>query len=68
MNASPDVVLLDVHLPGGGGRFVITGVHQKHPEVAFLALSASDASDDVVGVVRAGAERIRDQGHQPGAN
>lgn len=51
----PDVVLLDVHLPGGGGRFVITGVHKKHPEVAFLALSASDASDDVVGVVRAGA-------------
>ncbi|HJU51839.1 MAG TPA: response regulator transcription factor [Acidimicrobiia bacterium] len=51
----PDVVLLDVHLPGGGGRFVIEGVRGKHPEVAFLALSASDAAADVVGVVRAGA-------------
>jgi DNA-binding NarL/FixJ family response regulator len=51
----PDVVLLDVHLPGGGGRFVIEGVRRKHPEVAFLALSASDAATDVVGVVRAGA-------------
>jgi DNA-binding NarL/FixJ family response regulator len=51
----PDVVLLDVHLPGGGGRFVIEGVRRKHPEVAFLALSASDAAADVVGVVRAGA-------------
>lgn len=51
----PDVVLLDVHLPGGGGRFVIEGVHRKHPQVAFLALSASDAAADVVGVVRAGA-------------
>ena len=51
----PDVVLLDVHLPGGGGRFVIEGVHRRHPQVAFLALSASDAAADVVGVVRAGA-------------
>jgi DNA-binding NarL/FixJ family response regulator len=52
---APDVVLLDVHLPGGGGRRVITGVHKRKPEVAFLALSASDAAEDVVGVVRAGA-------------
>lgn len=51
----PDVVLLDVHLPGGGGRFVIDGVQRKQPGVAFLALSASDAAADVVGVVRAGA-------------
>jgi DNA-binding NarL/FixJ family response regulator len=51
----PDVVLLDVHLPGGGGRFVIEGVRRKHPAVAFLALSASDAAADVVGVLRAGA-------------
>ena len=51
----PDVVLLDVHLPGGGGRFVIEGVRRKHSQVAFLALSASDAAADVVGVVRAGA-------------
>jgi DNA-binding NarL/FixJ family response regulator len=52
----PDVVLLDVHLPGGGGAYVITRVHRKHPEVAFLALSASDAADDVISVVRAGAK------------
>jgi DNA-binding NarL/FixJ family response regulator len=52
---APDVVLLDVHLPGGGGRFVIEGVRRKHPQVAFLALSASDSAADVVGVVRAGA-------------
>ncbi|HJU80459.1 MAG TPA: response regulator transcription factor [Acidimicrobiia bacterium] len=51
----PDVVLLDVHLPGGGGRYVIEGVHRAHPQVAFLALSASDAAADVVGLVRAGA-------------
>ena len=51
----PDVVLLDVHLPGGGGRYVIEGVRKTHPEVKFLALSASDAAEDVVAVVRAGA-------------
>lgn len=51
----PDVVLLDVHLPGGGGRFVIEGVRRKNRKIAFLALSASDAAGDVLGVVRAGA-------------
>ena len=51
----PDVVLLDVHLPGGGGRYVIEGVRKTHPDVKFLALSASDAAEDVVAVVRAGA-------------
>ncbi|HKX76876.1 MAG TPA: response regulator transcription factor [Acidimicrobiia bacterium] len=51
----PDVVLLDVHLPGGGGRFVIEGVHKHHPGIKFLALSASDSPQDVVAVVRAGA-------------
>lgn len=53
--AKPDVVLLDVHLPGGGGRAVIEGVHATHPDVRFLALSVSDAADDVIGVIRAGA-------------
>ena len=52
---TPDVVLLDVHLPGGGGRYVIEGVKKSHPEIKFLALSASDAAEDVVAVVRAGA-------------
>lgn len=51
----PDVVLLDVHMPGGGGRAVIEGVLSEHPEVRFLALSVSDAPEDVIGVVRAGA-------------
>lgn len=51
----PDVVLLDVHLPGGGGAEVIRGVHATLPAVRFLALSVSDAAEDVIGVVRAGA-------------
>ena len=51
----PDVVLLDVHLPGGGGRAVIETVRRTHPAVVFLALSVSDAAEDVIGVIRAGA-------------
>jgi DNA-binding NarL/FixJ family response regulator len=51
----PDVVLLDVHLPGGGGQLVVTAVKAAHPQVRFLALSASDAPEDVIAVVRAGA-------------
>ena len=51
----PDVVLVDVHMPGGGGAEVIRGVHADLPAVRFLALSVSDAAEDVIGVVRAGA-------------
>jgi DNA-binding NarL/FixJ family response regulator len=51
----PDVVLLDVHLPGGGGQAVVQAVKGSHPEVRFLALSASDAPEDVIAVIRAGA-------------
>jgi DNA-binding NarL/FixJ family response regulator len=51
----PDVVLLDVHLPGGGGRAVLDAVLPSQPEVRFLALSVSDAAEDVIGVVRGGA-------------
>lgn len=51
----PDVVLLDVHLPGGGGRAVIDAVRHGHPDVVFLALSVSDAAEDVIAVIRAGA-------------
>jgi RNA polymerase sigma factor (sigma-70 family) len=51
----PEVVLLDVHLPGGGGQAVVTAVKAEHPEVRFLALSASDAPEDVIAVIRAGA-------------
>ena len=51
----PDVVLLDVHLPDGGGEAVIAGVSRERPGVKFLALSVSDAAEDVIGVIRAGA-------------
>jgi DNA-binding NarL/FixJ family response regulator len=51
----PDVVLLDVHLPGGGGHAVLNGVLPHHPDVRFLALSVSDAPEDVIAVIRAGA-------------
>jgi DNA-binding NarL/FixJ family response regulator len=51
----PDVVLLDVHLPGGGGQAVVTATKATHPDVRFLALSASDAPEDVIAVIRAGA-------------
>lgn len=52
---APDVVLLDVHLPGGGGAEVIRRVHQRGGQTKFLALSVSDAAEDVIGVIRAGA-------------
>ena len=51
----PDVVLLDVHLPDGGGEGVIAAVAQERPAVKFLALSVSDSAEDVIGVIRAGA-------------
>jgi DNA-binding NarL/FixJ family response regulator len=51
----PDVVLLDVHMPNGGGRAVIAAVAETHPDVRFLALSVSDAAEDVIAVIRAGA-------------
>jgi DNA-binding NarL/FixJ family response regulator len=54
-SVEPDVVLLDVHMPGGGGRAVIDAVHGEQPDVRFLALSVSDAAEDVIGVIRAGA-------------
>ena len=51
----PAVVLLDVHLPGGGGKAVVEAIAPELPDVRFLALSASDAADDVIGAIRAGA-------------
>ena len=51
----PDVVLLDVHLPGGGGRAILQALVPKLPDVRFLALSVSDAPEDVISVIRAGA-------------
>ncbi|HEV7187774.1 MAG TPA: response regulator transcription factor [Blastococcus sp.] len=52
----PDVVLLDVHLPGGGGRAVLETLRTELPEVRWLALSVSDAAEDVIAVIRAGAK------------
>jgi DNA-binding NarL/FixJ family response regulator len=51
----PDVVLLDVHLGDGGGHAVIAQVAPDRPGVRFLALSVSDAAEDVIDVIRAGA-------------
>ena len=53
--SKPDVVLLDVHMPGGGGVEVIRRVAEAAPAQRFLALSVSDAAEDVISVVRAGA-------------
>src|SRR5256714_11507289 len=51
----PDVVLVEVRPPDGGGEGVIAGVAPERPGVKFLALSASDGAEDVIGVIRAGA-------------
>jgi DNA-binding NarL/FixJ family response regulator len=51
----PDVVLLDVHMPDGGGVAVIRGTADEAPGTLFLALSASDAAEDVIATIRAGA-------------
>ncbi len=53
--ARPSVVLLDVHLPDGGGLAVLAGVAAEVPDTRFLALSVSDAAEDVIAVIRAGA-------------
>jgi DNA-binding NarL/FixJ family response regulator len=51
----PDVVLVDVHMPAGGGARVIREVLATNPAVQFLALSVSDSPDDVIATIRAGA-------------
>ncbi len=53
----PDVVLLDVHLPGGGGAEVMRRCHHlgHSPETRYLALSVSDAAEDVIGTIRGGS-------------
>lgn len=51
----PEVVLVDVHMAGGGGLAVISNVLADHPDVRFLALSVSDATEDVIAMIRAGA-------------
>lgn len=51
----PQVVLLDVHMPDGGGAEVLRQIRPELPDVVFLALSVSDAAEDVIAVIRGGA-------------
>ena len=51
----PDVVLIDVHMPGGGGLSVVGNVLETNPDIRFLALSVSDAPEDVIAMIRTGA-------------
>ena len=51
----PDVALVDVHMPGGGGLAVLKNLRETHPDIKFLALSVSDAAEDVIAMIRAGA-------------
>jgi RNA polymerase sigma factor (sigma-70 family) len=55
LERSPDVVLLDVHMPNGGGLAVMKAVTRTQCEARFLALSVSDAAEDVIAIIRAGA-------------
>jgi DNA-binding NarL/FixJ family response regulator len=55
IDTQPDVTLIDVHMPGGGGLAVINRVSEVLPDLRFLALSVSDAAEDVIAMIRAGA-------------
>lgn len=63
--AQPEVVLIDVHMPGGGGLAVVKAVHEAFPEMKFLALSVSDAAEDVIAMIRAGARGYVTKSIQP---
>lgn len=54
-NRRPHVVLVDVHMPDGGGIAVVEGVAETNPDIKFLALSVSDQAEDVIAMIRAGA-------------
>lgn len=69
LRTRPEVVLLDVHLPGGaggGGAEVVRRTAAEVPQTRFLALSVSDAAEDVVGVIRAGARGYLTKGSSGG--
>jgi len=55
LETKPDVTLIDVHMPGGGGLAVVNRVSELLPDMRFLALSVSDAAEDVIAMIRAGA-------------
>ena len=55
LERGPEVVLLDVHMPDGGGLRILREVRAANQDVRFLALSVSDAGEDVIAIVRAGA-------------
>lgn len=52
----PDVVVLDVHLPGGGGSLVIDAVRPQCPAVKFMALTVSSSRDDVMRLLESGVD------------
>lgn len=62
----PHVVLVDVHMPGGGGLAVVENVRETNPDVKFLALSVSDAVEDVIAMIRAGARGYVTKSIAPG--
>lgn len=62
----PDVVLVDVHMPGGGGLAVVNAVKETNPDTRFLALSVSDAAEDVIAMIRAGARGYVTKSIAPG--
>jgi DNA-binding NarL/FixJ family response regulator len=62
----PDVVLVDVHMPEGGGIAVVEGVMSTNPDVKFLALSVSDQAEDVIAMIRAGARGYVTKTIEPG--
>ncbi len=66
LDTAPDVVLIDVHMPGGGGLAVINRVAEVRPDTTFLALSVSDAAEDVIAMIRAGARGYLTKSIAPG--
>lgn len=65
-SSDPDVVLVDVHMPGGGGLAVVNAVKETNPDTRFLALSVSDAAEDVIAMIRAGARGYVTKSIAPG--
>lgn len=56
LDTEPEMVVLDVKLPGGGGAEVIRQVHKAKPDIKFMALTVSSSRDDVVMMMQAGVD------------